>query len=196
MWRPYRRGQNIKSLEVPKPENMWSLERFLTEGWTKWYNHHHFLTQFELDLDLWDTVLAISSQWTLDDSTKEVWASCVHLSCHSFHTTGASNLWQKPYQSTILETQHASDIRLAFTSSWPMLSLPGVRFDWPTRAGIVVGWSWTMSSLISLFLSLAMLTYIFDRYQKHPWGEKRSPLYSPADGNDTTWARQTLRAHT
>ena len=44
------------------------------------------------------------SHWTLDESTKEIWASCVHLSRHSFHTTGTSNLRLEAFQINVFIT--------------------------------------------------------------------------------------------
>ena len=52
MLRPTIRGAKYKIFGSPPKRKTYGSSK---RGWYKWYNHHHFLTQFELDLDFYQT---------------------------------------------------------------------------------------------------------------------------------------------
>ena len=109
------------------------------------YNLHdhdgHNLTQLELDLWGMGGLGRTNMELKL---AKEIRARCVHLHCNSFHAACSTShlemarvkLFARDTKSRVLAIIHI--LREWITSSWPMLSLPGVRLDWPTLPGIVV----------------------------------------------------------
>ena len=106
------------------------------------YNLHdhdgHNLTQ--LELDLWGKGRLGRTNREVK-SAEEIRARCVHLYCNSFHTACSTSHLEVARVELLARHQEQGIIYILFewiTSSWPMLSLPGVRLDWPTLPGIVV----------------------------------------------------------
>ena len=154
---------------------------------------------------------------------KEIRARCVHLHCDSFHTAGgtchlkmasveliARDIKNRgtgncphPQRMDHLFLAHVIPARgatrltnpprhccclLQGESQWKIVKYYRTRVEYWNFT------SWTISSLINLFLSLAMLT--LGQYHRRKMETIFLPLCFPVGGSGRAWARRKLGGHT